>query len=183
MNEKTMVLIHDPQTNKRWEHYAIEADGVWRALCTWIESGDYTSKGQWTLAEMTSQHEVCGNCRKIHNKKVPQPHEPLPCTEPEKLVTLWTREGSEWARVHSCAPGPTRQSRCGVKNPSHAPDRWTKKHAQPARLVTCSFCLKAEGLYEGHPAYKHKAKKVKVDTQAAQAKEWQEKLAAWGDTG
>ena len=153
------VLTYVPPKRRKKEHLAIQENGKWVSLCGIYpyESAE-PSKGAWVVRDEQPSDNICGTCylrkRKLENP--PEPRSPLPCMDPDAIVTLWTRENDERALVHTCAPGDTKKSRCGVQNPSYALDRWEKVFAQPASLVTCSLCLKAEGLYEGHSPYKQK---------------------------
>ena len=167
------VLTHAPPYRRKKEHLAIQESGQWVSLCgTYPYEGAETNKGTWVVCDKQAGDALCGTCslrkRKLENP--PEPRPPLPCTDPDALVTLWTRADDGRALVHTCSLGVSWKSRCGVENNSHAPDRWRKVFAQPASLVTCSLCLKAEELYEGHPP--HKQKKSKSD---------QERVKLWLD--
>jgi len=160
------ILAHDPRRNDRLEHLTEQVDGAWTALCQpGLCEGDTTSKGTWVVRDKDDKDFICSTCAAKQEKldNPPESTPPLPCTDPGKLVTLWTRQGDERAQVHSCVNLKSEKSRCGVGNPSYTPDRWTTQAAQPASKITCSLCMKAEKLWPDWPPHKHRKKHVSRD--------------------
>lgn len=117
--------------------------------------------------------------------KAPKPRPPLPCNEPNKMVFLWVRQDPDReVLTHSCLRETSLKSHCGVSNPIDSPKRWRFILGE-ASEVTCSLCMKAEGLYPGWPPHKHrKLKRRGVRPRPrTRAEQEIEDLKAWLDTG
>jgi hypothetical protein len=160
MISNKLVLVREPAESGRENiaHLIRETDGIRHALCSPREKYPYEgrklSRAKWIVRCKQEHDSICSHCQRSL-EALDRPEKPpvaLPCTRPDAPVALWMRrDGGRGVLVHSCAGEDALKSRCGVKNPRHDPERWWPVQPGKAREITCSLCLRAEGLYKGRP--------------------------------
>lgn len=143
------VIAHEPKTNRRSEHYAIQDGEAWRSLCApYPAAGDKTHNGKWTVRDKKTGDWMCRSCQaklKRQNAPPPEPRK-LPCTEPERKVELIVHLDG-WGLVHYNAHYNLQiaHTACGFAGRGD----WTVRPGA-AGEITCERCLKSLGLYKGH---------------------------------
>jgi len=164
------VITHEPKTNRRSEHYAIQYGEIWHALCAqYPAAGDRTSKGEWVMREEQPGDTICWHCHTKQERQNVPPPEPrkLPCTEPGRKIELIVHLDG-WGLVHYNAHSNLQRAytACGFAGCGD----WAVRLGTAGEL-TCKRCLKSLGLYEGHTSAKrsdgrvsaHRAQKVLDD--------------------
>jgi len=151
------VITHEPKTNRRSEHYAVQDAETWHALCApYPAAGDRTHNGEWTVRDEQPGDHICWHCQaklKRQNAPPPEPRQ-LPCTEPERKVELMERTDGK-SLVHATT---VRKQWAFCKAASRTEQDWQTRTGT-AGEITCERCLKSLGLYEGHtPAKKSSGK-------------------------